>query len=54
MACLLAVLAGATSLAAVIRYITGCDPALLARIGLPATATRLAATTLPPDVAAGR
>lgn len=45
-ACLLAVLAGATSLAAVIRYITGCDPALLTRIGLPATATRLAATTL--------
>jgi predicted transposase YbfD/YdcC len=45
-ACLLAVLAGATSLAAVIRYIAGCDPALLTRIGLPATATRLAATTL--------
>ncbi|MBE1562046.1 ISAs1 family transposase [Nonomuraea africana] len=42
---LLAVLGGATSLAKITRFITGCDPELRVQLGLPA-ATRLAASTL--------
>ncbi|MFE3455895.1 ISAs1 family transposase [Nonomuraea sp. NPDC059194] len=42
---LLAVLGGATSLAKMTRFITGCDPELRERLGLPA-AIRLAASTL--------
>ncbi|WP_157252181.1 ISAs1 family transposase [Nonomuraea typhae] len=42
---LIAVHGGATSLAQITRVITGCDPTLRARAGLPGTA-RLAASTL--------
>ncbi|WP_327588436.1 transposase family protein [Nonomuraea sp. NBC_00507] len=42
---LLAVLGGATSLAKITRFITGCDPELRVRLGLPGAA-RLAASTL--------
>jgi predicted transposase YbfD/YdcC len=45
--CLLAVLSGATSLAAIGRYAAGCAPDLLTRIGLPAPRRgRLATSTL--------
>jgi predicted transposase YbfD/YdcC len=44
--CLVAVLGGATSLAKITRFIAGCEPELLTRVGLPDNTARPASSTL--------